>query len=74
MDEENLSNLEKLQAASQEKPAFFGLLRNFDPTAGSGASVPDPYYGGKGGFEEVLDQCERACAGLVKHLLHNELS
>ncbi len=44
------------------------LLRSFDPTAGADAEVPDPYYaGGERGFEEVLDQCERACAGLLAY-------
>ncbi len=39
------------------------LFREFDPSAPPGAGVPDPYYGGAGGFDEVLDICERACAG-----------
>jgi len=30
--------------------------------------VPDPYYGGSGGFERVLDLVEDACAGLVLHV------
>nr|WP_315246919.1 low molecular weight protein-tyrosine-phosphatase [uncultured Albidiferax sp.] len=30
--------------------------------------VPDPYYGGERGFEEVLDLVEDACEGLVKHV------
>ena len=41
------------------------LFRSFDPTAPVGAEVPDPYSGGRDGFEIVLDQCERACAGLL---------
>ncbi len=31
------------------------------------AVVPDPYYGGKTGFEDVLDLVEDACEGLVQH-------
>ena len=27
--------------------------------------VPDPYYGGEGGFEKVLDLLEDACEGLI---------
>jgi protein-tyrosine phosphatase len=30
--------------------------------------VPDPYYGGAQGFEEVLDLVEDACEGLLIHL------
>ncbi len=44
------------------------LLRSFDAASPGGADVPDPYYGGEGGFENVLDLCEAACAGLLKHL------
>lgn len=30
--------------------------------------VPDPYYGGKDGFEHVLDLVEDACEGLIQHI------
>lgn len=30
--------------------------------------VPDPYYGGAAGFEEVLDLVEDACEGLIVHI------
>jgi len=30
--------------------------------------VPDPYYGGEAGFEQVLDLLEDACAGLLAAL------
>lgn len=30
--------------------------------------VPDPYYGGVTGFEQVLDLVEDACDGLLLHL------
>lgn len=30
--------------------------------------VPDPYYGGTDGFEEVLDLVEDACEGLLRHV------
>ena len=31
-------------------------------------SVPDPYYGGVQGFEQVLDYIEDACEGLLKEI------
>lgn len=31
-------------------------------------NVPDPYYGGELGFEQVLDMIEDACEGLLQHL------
>ena len=42
------------------------LLRDLDPE-GSG-DVPDPYYGGPGGFLEVLATVERCCDALVAEL------
>ena len=53
--------------ADRASPAL-RLLRSFDPTAPADADVPDPYSGGAAGFEEVLDQCERACAGLLAYV------
>jgi protein-tyrosine phosphatase len=49
-----------------DDPGRVRLLREFDPTAGPGAEVPDPYYGGDGGFDEVLDMLERAVPGLLE--------
>ena len=37
------------------------LFRDFDPV-GTGGDVPDPYYGGDAGFEEVLTMVERTSA------------
>ena len=71
MDNENLSNLRKLCPES-----FTGelrLFRDFDSKASPGAEVPDPYYGGASGFENVLDICERSADGLIDHLTSSEL-
>jgi protein-tyrosine phosphatase len=40
------------------------LFRDFDPID-PGSDVPDPYYGGDSGFEEVLAMVERTAAALV---------
>jgi len=66
MDQRNQRHL-RLLAGIRSAPEIH-LLRGFDPTAGPGAEVPDPWAGGEAGFEEVLDQCERACAGLLAHV------
>jgi protein-tyrosine phosphatase len=34
----------------------------------NGHDVPDPYYGGAEGFEQVLDMVEAACLGLLHEL------
>ncbi|EIE97715.1 low molecular weight protein-tyrosine-phosphatase [Saccharomonospora glauca] len=49
-----------------DDPDRVRLLRSFDPTAPADAEVPDPYYGGDEGFEEVLGMIERAVDGLVE--------
>ncbi len=47
------------------EPDRVRLLRDFDPTAPPGAEVPDPYYGGRGGFAEVLTMIRAAMPGLL---------
>jgi len=44
-----------------------GLFRDFDPID-RGAAVPDPYYGGADGFEEVLAMVERTSDEIVAAL------
>jgi low molecular weight protein-tyrosine phosphatase len=68
MDRQNLAAIERLAAACPGPLPEIRLMRSFDPSAPAGAEVPDPYSGGATGFEEVLDICERACAGLVEHV------
>ncbi len=76
MDAQNLRDLGSLRrqaGRTLDGPPKVCLFRDFDPTAGRGAGVPDPYYGGDNGFEEVLDMCERACEGLIQRLTQVEL-
>jgi|SRR5579862_4798840 len=65
MDRENLSVLRRrAPPGAQER---LRLLLEFAPP-GSPEDVPDPYYGGPNGFEEVLDLIEAAISGLLIHL------
>ncbi len=41
-------------------------LREYDPQGGE--DVPDPYYGGPGGFDEVYAMVERSCRALLAAL------
>ena len=41
------------------------LLRSFDRAAGRDLDVPDPYFGGEAGFDEVLRMVHAAMPGLV---------
>jgi protein-tyrosine phosphatase len=67
MDEDNRRALLKLAPSAAAKSKV-RLLRSFDATAPDGAEVPDPYYGGPRGFDEVIDICERACRGLLTRI------
>ncbi len=67
MDRENLAHLEALRAGT-DFAGHLRLLRDFDALAARGAEVPDPYYAGDAGFEEVLDLCEAACLGLIQRI------
>lgn len=73
MDRQNLAAIERLAKAYPGPVPPIRLLRSFDPTAVDHAEVPDPYAGGASGFEDVLDICERACAGLVEHVKPSSL-
>ncbi len=65
MDRENLSALER--RAPQHVRERLRLFLEFAPEAGV-SEVPDPYYGGPNGFEDVLDLIEAASRGLIEHL------
>lgn len=67
MDAENLAEVEALYRASGGT-ARVHRLREWDPQPDS-PDVPDPYYGGPRGFEDVHDIVERSCAALLDHLL-----
>jgi protein-tyrosine phosphatase len=66
MDTTNFEDLLVLAPEALRKK--LSLLRNFDPASPRNSSVPDPYYGGDDGFDEVLDQCVAACSGLLSHI------
>ena len=46
-------------------PERLVLLRSFDPAAGGDLDVPDPYFGGARGFDEVLAMVQAAIPGLL---------
>lgn len=64
MDNSNLANLRGM-ADSQHQDKI-RLLLDFAET--DEQEVPDPYYGGKRGFELVLDLIEQGCDGLIAHI------
>lgn len=68
MDADNLSNLEKLvHGARSSLSAKAQRFLDFAP-AQPQRNVPDPYYGGEEGFEQVIQLIEQASDGLIRHL------
>ncbi|RKT82589.1 protein-tyrosine phosphatase [Saccharopolyspora antimicrobica] len=61
MDAGHLSAVRRLA----DDPSKVRLMRSFDPGSEDGAEVPDPYYGGPNGFEDVLAMVEAATPGLL---------
>jgi protein-tyrosine phosphatase len=66
MDAENLEEVAALHAATGGT-AKVHRLREWDPSPTS-PDVPDPYYGGPRGFDDVHDIVERSCARLLDHI------
>src|SRR5580704_3940499 len=65
MDEANLSVLQARAPSARREQ--LRLFLEFAPQTEI-REVPDPYYGGPNGFEEVLDLVEAAARGLIAHL------
>lgn len=56
-------------APTDEAEAKVKMLREFDPmSTPEDLDVPDPYYGGPSGFDDVIDLVEAACRGLLEHV------
>ncbi len=49
------------------------MMRQFD-SEDEDAEVPDPYYGGERGFQEVFDILDRSIEGFITYLQNQELT
>ncbi|MBL7979080.1 MAG: low molecular weight phosphotyrosine protein phosphatase [Bacteroidetes Order II. Incertae sedis bacterium] len=70
MDRSNVENMLLIAGAGDELDADVQkvrLFRDFDPMPSNG-EVPDPYYGGQKGFDEVYEMVLRTCKNLLSHL------
>ena len=66
MDHEDMRNIKEIDLDKKYPDKIF-LMRDFDPEPGNGA-VPDPYYGGIDGFQQVYDVILRSCKALLDKL------
>ena len=69
MDRDNYSILEGYTTA--ETHDKLRLFMDFASDQWRTREVPDPYYGGPNGFEQVFDMVEDASRGLLNHIRKN---
>ncbi len=66
MDNDNLVKVRALDPSGRWQHRIQALTSHCQRF--NSPEVPDPYYGGDAGFEQVLDLLEDACAGLLSSL------
>lgn len=72
MDASNRSNI--MEHNSDKANATVQMMRDYDAQQ-SGTDVPDPYYGGEQGFQNVFDILDESVNNLLDHLIEkHELS
>jgi protein-tyrosine phosphatase len=64
MDKSNLSDVLELARTAEHRDKVNLLL----VAGGCGDEVPDPYYGGQDGFNEVFRMMDKACDSIIKDL------
>jgi protein-tyrosine phosphatase len=69
MDSANYNNILKLASTDEDREKVKLILNESSP--GQNKAVPDPYYGGDQGFENVFNLLDEACE-LVKNKLEKE--
>ncbi|MCH2217330.1 MAG: low molecular weight phosphotyrosine protein phosphatase [Flavobacteriales bacterium] len=66
MDEHNYQKIISLAQNDDDKKKVKMILNEVSPARN--LSVPDPYYGGDQGFEEVYQMLEKACEAIANRL------
>ena len=73
MDSDNLE-LIQYYAPSEAKAKVEMFLRYAnDQGLNNKTNVPDPYYGGDAGFEEVFSLVDQGCDALINHIREFDL-
>ena len=66
MDTNNLAHLISLAETEKERNKIKLILNEINP--GAYESVPDPYYGGENGFQNVYNMLNKACDKIVQNI------
>ena len=66
MDRSNYEDLKRIKGEKQKAQLhlFMDFAKDWE-----NSEVPDPYYGGSNGFEQVFDMVQSASEGLLEHIL-----
>lgn len=67
MDDSNVKNLNLMKERFRFQSKEIHLMRNFVNNS-LGMAVPDPYYGGEEGFEEIYRILDEAIDGFLDHV------
>ena len=66
MDTNNYAHLISLASSEAERNRIKLILNEINPNACQ--SVPDPYYGGKNGFQETYNMLDKACNKIIQNI------
>ena len=66
MDTNNLAHLISLAKTEKERKKIRLILNEINPNACK--SVPDPYYGGENGFQNVYNMLNEACNKIAQNI------
>ena len=68
MDQSNFDDILSLRSEALDNEYKLIKMRQFDDL-GKGLDVPDPYFGGTHGFQEVFDILDRSCKNFLNYLI-----
>tara|TARA_B110000238_G_scaffold176298_1_gene197265 strand:+ start:62 stop:499 length:438 start_codon:yes stop_codon:yes gene_type:complete len=66
MDINNYAHLISLASSETERNKIRMILNEINPNAYQ--SVPDPYYGGENGFQDIYNILQKACDKIIKDI------
>ena len=66
MDTNNYAHLISLASSKTERNKIRMIMDEINPN--SYQSVPDPYYGGENGFQDVYNMLEKACNKIIQDI------
>ncbi|MEI7908881.1 MAG: low molecular weight protein-tyrosine-phosphatase [Verrucomicrobiota bacterium] len=66
MDDDNLANVRALDSAGRWRAKIRPLVEYCSEH--QARCVPDPYYGGQRGFDDVIELLEDGCAGILREI------